>query len=82
MGNMNQVIMEINPDHNIIKTLDGLDNEEEKKEFANLVFDVASMSSGYDIEDPSKFTKRVMNMMLEKSGVEKSGGKVADAEVV
>ena len=76
MGNMNQVVMEINPDHEIIRKLDSITDDEQKKEFATTVYDIAAMSSGYDIDDPADFTKRVLKMMAA------SVDGVADAEVV
>ena len=71
MDAMNRVIMEINPNHSIIKDLDAMikeDKESQKTEdFANLLFDVAGMTSGYEVKDMSAFAKRVMGMMSPKS---------------
>lgn len=71
MDAMNRVIMEINPNHPIIKDLDAMikeDKESQKTEdFANLLFDVAGMTSGYEVKDMSAFAKRVMGMMSPKS---------------
>ena len=67
MDAMNRVIMEINPNHPIIKDLDAMikeDKEGQKTEdFARLVYDVAGMTSGYEVADMSGFAKRVMGMM-------------------
>lgn len=65
--NMNQAVLEINPNHPIIQDLcnrvkdkaDGV----ETKNFAMLVYDVASMTSGYEIDDAASFAQRVMSLM-------------------
>jgi HSP90 family molecular chaperone len=67
LESMNKVCMEINAKHPIIKDLGRMikaDKEsKETEDFAKLLFDVAGMTSGYDIEDMSSFAKRVMGLM-------------------
>merc|ERR1712003_304610 len=81
LDNMNKVCMEINPTHPIIKDLDKMvkgDKESEAtKDFAQLLFDVAGLTSGYEVEDMSGFAKRVMGMMSTGSV-----DAVAEAEIV
>jgi len=81
LDNMNKVCMEINPKHPIIKDLDKMvkgDKESEAtKDFAQLLFDVAGLTSGYEVEDMSGFAKRVMGMMSTGSV-----DAVAEAEIV
>lgn len=81
MDSMNQAILEINPNHPIIQDLDRMvkadKDGEEVKNFAVLMYDVAGMTSGYDIDDTGDFAKRVMAMMTTKS----QGG-IQDAEIV
>lgn len=81
LDNMNKVCMEINPTHPIVKELETMvkgDKESEAtKDFAMLLFDVAGLTSGYEVNDMSSFAKRVMGMMY--SG---SAGVVSEAEVV
>jgi len=81
LDNMNKVCMEINPKHPIIKDLDKMvkgDKESEAtKDFAQLLFDVAGLTSGYEVEDMSGFAKRVMGMMSTGSV-----DTVAEAEIV
>ena len=64
---VNKVCMEINANHPIIKDLGRMvkaDKEsKEAEDYAKLLFDVAGMTSGYDIEDMSSFAKRVMGLM-------------------
>merc|ERR1712085_110288 len=72
MDSMNKVCMEINPNHPIVKDLAKRVKEnkagQEAEDFARLLFDVAGMTSGYDIEDMAGFAKRVMLMMTPLSG--------------
>jgi len=78
---MNKVCMEINPKHPIVKDLNRMikANKESKEteDYAKLLFDVAGMTSGYDIDDMSSFAKRVMGMMSSKAT-----DAVPDADVV
>ena len=78
---MNQAIMEINPKHPIVEQLDRMvkSNQDgaETKNFAVLLYDVAAMTSGYEVENPADFAQRVMNLMNTKAA---SVG-VSDAQV-
>jgi molecular chaperone HtpG len=62
-------IMEINPNHVIIKAIkeniSASDNTKEKntKDLVTLMYDTAIISSGYSIEDPSVFAKRIYNII-------------------
>jgi heat shock protein beta len=65
---LNQAVLEINPNHPIIKDLDrmvktGDKESNELEERALLVYDVAAMTSGYDVADIKKFAQRVMKLM-------------------
>lgn len=91
---MNRAIMEINPNHPIVKDLErmvkGNKESKETEEYALLMYDVASMTSGYDVSDMGSFAKRVMNMMAGKietdktvkDAVIKSSEEAVSAEVV
>jgi HSP90 family molecular chaperone len=74
--------MEINPNHPIVKDLERMvkNNKEsnETEEYALLMYDVASMTSGYDVSDMGSFAKRVMNMM---AGTIETDGAVKDAVI-
>merc|ERR1712232_584784 len=71
MDSMNKVCMEINPKHPIVKDLARMVKEnkagKEAEDYAKLLFDVAGMTSGYDIEDMSGFAKRVMGLMSSQA---------------
>jgi HSP90 family molecular chaperone len=81
LDSMNKVCMEINPNHPIVKDLNRMvkaDKESKKTEdYARLLFDVAGMTSGYDVDDMSSFASRVMGLMSSQ-GVET----VPDAVIV
>jgi molecular chaperone HtpG len=71
-GAMNKAVLEVNPYHPIVKDLDRMvkDDKESKElsDFALLMYDVAAMTSGYDLEDTKSFASRVMGLMDRKVG--------------
>jgi heat shock protein beta len=91
MGSFNQAVLEVNPNHPIVRDLErmvrGKSGEEEDEEsdndgaknFAVLLYDVAALTSGYEIEDSGDFAGRIMSIMKSKSSV--SSGGIKDAEV-
>lgn len=84
MGSLNKAVLEINPNHPIVKDLDRLARvDKESKELersALLMYDVASMTSGYSVADPKGFAQRVMSLM--SSGIESDDSAVKDAVIV
>jgi heat shock protein beta len=70
MGGMSKAVLEINPKHPIVKDLERMVSEdkesEELQEFALLMYDVASMTSGYEVGDMKSFASRVMKMMDDR----------------
>merc|ERR1712232_1420088 len=68
-GGYNQAILEINPNNLIVQDLKRMVEEDsiQKENFGMLLYDVAAMSSGYDVEDISDFAKRVMKLMNSKA---------------
>ena len=73
--------LEINPKHPAVLKLQGMVADERDspatRDFASLVFDVAAVSSGYEIKDTAAFATRVIALMSE--GVDMAGW-LADAE--
>ena len=69
MDNLNKVTLELNPNHLIVKKLkemvDEAPNDKETLNFASLLYDVASLASGYSLDDPSTFSNRV-NILMER----------------
>merc|ERR1740139_700768 len=83
-GGMNQAILELNPSHVLVTDLKRMieQDEVERENFAMLLYDVAGMTSGYDIENVSDFSKRVMTLMNPASVPETIVEKVQEAEIV
>jgi len=81
LGSMNQAVLEINPKHPIVQDLEKMvktDKESiETKNFAMLMYDVASMTGGYEVTDAGAFAQRVMSLMTSKAKQD-----VSEAEVV
>jgi heat shock protein beta len=84
MDSMNKACMEINPNHPIVKDLARMVKDDRSaqgaEDFARLLFDVAGMTSGYDIEDMGGFAKRVMGLMSPDAVVEKTEDAPAETE--
>ena len=67
-GRNSQAVLEINPNHPIVQDLDRMLKEQsnESKEcerFALLLYDVAALTSGYDVDNVKSFAQRVMKLM-------------------
>ena len=85
-------IMEINPRHPVIEKLNGMvsanEDDAEAKAMAELLFDTALMTSGFQPEDLNKFADRIYaSMALGASGSaapksDDSGSERVDAEIV
>ena len=86
MGGMNKAVLEINPNHPIVKDLDRLVKiDKESKDLENsalLMYDVASMTSGYNVGDMKGFAQRVMGLMSNRVGAEGEESGPKDVEVV
>ncbi len=59
-------ILEINPDHQIVQSLNGCADEAMIEDVSWLLLDQAKMSEGMDIKDPVSFTQR-LNRVMAKS---------------
>jgi len=85
MPGMNQAILEVNPSHPIVQQVDvmrrsaDVGSDDEAKAFAELMYDVAALTGGYDIEDAGAFAQRVLKMMTREA--ESSSGGFTDAVV-
>ena len=67
-------IMEINPRHPIISSLQKMADEDPEsdvaRDFANLLYDSALMNSGFLIEEPNEFATRLYSLMKESLQLE------------
>ncbi len=59
-------IMEINPDHELFAALKKMsDNGEDISEYAQLLYDQASLMAGLELEDPARYALKVSELMLK-----------------
>jgi molecular chaperone HtpG len=84
MGMMNKKIMEINPSHSIItelsKRLEQNKDDRSVKDLVWLLHDISLLTSGFTIEEPDKFSKRIQNFI--KLGLDIEDHKQFEEEVV
>lgn len=62
-------ILEINPDHNLFKSLQSVYEKEPVKidEYASILFDQALLIAGFSIDDPVEFSNKITKLMIEAS---------------
>ncbi|KAL3769706.1 hypothetical protein ACHAWU_005754 [Discostella pseudostelligera] len=87
MGSFNQAVLEVNPKHPIIRDLERMIDSEGRdsdmaKNFAVLLYDVAALTSGYEIEDSSDFAGRIMSIMTSKAKSDIMDAEVETTDVV
>ena len=58
-------IMELNPDHGLVKALADEKDDARFKDWAQILFDQALLSEGGQLEDPSAFVRRLNNMLSD-----------------
>ena len=58
-------ILEINPNHGIVKTLTREDDDGRFNDWTKILFDQALLSEGGQLEDPSGFVRRLNQMLAE-----------------
>lgn len=87
MGSFNQAVLEVNPKHPIIRDLERMIESEGRdsdmaKNFAVLLYDVAALTSGYEIEDSGDFAGRIMSIMTSKAKSDIMDAEVETTDVV
>merc|ERR1740129_393519 len=77
--------MEINPDHSIIENLrqraEADKNDKSVKDLVMLLFETATLSSGFSLEDPAVHAQRTHRMIKLGLGIDDDTDDVADAAV-
>jgi len=85
LGSMNQAVLEINPKHPIVKELQSMVKNDKQspdtKNYAMLMYDIASMTGGYEVSDTGAFATRVLSMMTSKSGKKNEETDVVEPDV-
>jgi molecular chaperone HtpG len=61
-------IMELNPDHPLVKRLDAEPDEDRFATLATILFEQAQLASGDELEDPAAYVRRLNRLLLELSG--------------
>jgi molecular chaperone HtpG len=61
-------VLEINPDHPIVKRLNDETDESRFADWSQILFDQATLAEGGQLEDPSAFVKRLNELMLTLAG--------------
>lgn len=57
-------ILEINPDHPLVKRLNTESNDKRFEDWAHILFDQAMLSEGGQLEDPATFVSRMNDLLL------------------
>lgn len=87
MGSFNQAVLEVNPSHPIVTDLERMlgsqgEESDEARNFATLLYDVAALTSGYEIEDSGDFAQRILSMMTTKAKSDVRDVEVESTDVV
>jgi len=61
-------VLEINPDHVLVKQLQGVDDEQHFNDWTLILFEQAMLSEGGQLEDPVAYVSRVNKMLQELTG--------------
>jgi molecular chaperone HtpG len=67
LGDGNKPILEINPEHTIIQTLKNETDESRFNDWANILFDLALISEGGQLDNPASFVNRINAMFTHLS---------------
>jgi molecular chaperone HtpG len=57
-------ILELNPQHSLVKRLDSESNEQQFAELAHILFDQAHLASGGSLQDPAGYVQRLNRLLL------------------
>ena len=61
-------ILEINPEHPLVKKLDAEPDEDLFADLSKVLFDQATLAEGGQLEDPASFVRRLNSLMLSMAG--------------
>jgi len=86
IGSRNQAILEINPSHNIIKSMknamEAAPDAPSTEDMVMMIYETAALIGGYTIEDPGEFAKRVTKLMEAQADTSSGSSGPMDAEVI
>ena len=58
-------VLEINPNHDLFKAISTLNNDEEVKNYASILYDEALMLEGYEIKDKKDFVTKLNELIIK-----------------
>ena len=58
-------ILEINPSHPIFNALQEIKDEDQIKDYSQLLYDQALLIEGFDVEDPIEFSNKICELMIK-----------------
>jgi molecular chaperone HtpG len=61
-------VLEINPDHPIVRRLESESDEARFADWSQILFDQATLAEGGQLEDPAAFVRRLNDLMLALAG--------------
>ena len=64
-------ILEVNPDHLLVKRLNDEKDEKRFEDWTRILFDQALLSEGGQLEDPAAFVGRMNELLLLMTGNDK-----------
>eukprot|EP00736_Rhodelphis_marinus_P004273 Rmarinus@m.2614 len=73
--------MELNPHHPLVRRLledVNAGNSAEAENLATLLYDSAVLQSGFSLDDPNAFARRMHRLMMEGTGIDPDAGAVED----
>lgn len=75
-------ILEINPNHKLIQALDTIyeQNQDDIKDYAELLYDQALLVAGFTLDDPTSFAKRLNELMIKTANINNHDNKTKDQE--
>jgi molecular chaperone HtpG len=65
-------ILEVNPQHPIVRRLEEESDESRFSDWSHILFDQATLAEGGQVEDPATFVRRLNELMLTLAGGAKS----------
>lgn len=60
-----KIILELNPEHKLIKRIDELDDEAKITDLSLFLFEQAQLAEGNQLEEPAEFIKRINRLLVD-----------------
>lgn len=60
-------ILELNPEHELVKKMEALKEDEKLNRWASVIFQQATLAEGAQLDDPASFVKELNELLLELS---------------